>query len=205
MAPALPRFGLSRLVPVAAAVALAAAGCAPRHAEGPRTHPRQVLIIRHAEKPPDRANSTDLSAEGTARAEALHALFERSDARPEPFAAPDFIFAARNSGKSHRPVLTVAPLAAKLNLPIDAGFTNDAPADLARELFGNPRYAGKTVLISWRHGATPELAQLLGARSAPLRWKDNVFDRVWEITYAADGTATFADRPQRLMPGDSAE
>jgi hypothetical protein len=205
MAPALPRINVSHLVPVITAVLVAAAGCAPRHAEGSRTYPRQILIIRHAEKPPDRANSTDLSAEGKARAEALHALFEKSDARPEPFATPDFIFAASNSGKSHRPVLTVTPLAAKLNLPVDSRFTNDDPADLARELFGNPKYAGTTVLVSWRHGATPELAQLLGARGAPLRWRDDVFDRVWEITYAADGTPTFADRPQRLMPGDSAE
>jgi hypothetical protein len=29
-----------------------------------------------------------------------------------------------------------------------------------------------------------------------------VFDRVWQITYDAEGKAAFIDLPQRLLPGD---
>ncbi|MBA4188476.1 MAG: hypothetical protein C0467_10765 [Planctomycetaceae bacterium] len=170
-----------------------------------RTYPRQILIIRHAEKPPDEAMSVDLSAEGKTRAAELPRLFEKTEKRPAPFATPDFIFAAKNSGKSHRPMQTVAPLAKKLDLKIDASFTNDDPAKLVDELFRNAKYAGKTVLISWRHTLTPLLAEKLGATDFPREWKDGVYDRIWQITYDEKGKATFLDRPQQLMPNDSAK
>ena len=167
------------------------------------TFPRQILIIRHAEKPPADAMSTDLNAEGKERAEALHKLFEKSDKRPMPFDTPDFIFATRNSKKSHRPVETVTPLAKKLKLTINSEFTNADEEKLAEELFGNPKYAGKTILIAWHHGTTPALAGKLKATGYPESWKDEVFDRVWQITYDEKGKATYADRPQHLMPKDS--
>ncbi|MCE9567388.1 MAG: histidine phosphatase family protein [Planctomycetes bacterium] len=175
------------------------------HTKDKLTFPRQILIVRHAEKPPDVAMSVDLSAEGRDRAAALPKLFEKSEKRPTPFAVPDFIFAAKDSGKSHRPVQTVTPLTKQLKLPIDATFSNDDPAKLADELFGNAKYAGKTILISWRHSSIAALAQKLNATGFPENWKDSVFDRVWQITFDEKGKATFVDRPQQLMPGDSAK
>ncbi len=147
--------------------------------------------------------STDLNAEGKERGEALHKLFEKSDKRPMPFDTPDFIFATKNSKKSHRPVETVTPLAKKLKLPINSEFSNADEEKLAEELFGNPKYAGKTILIAWHHGTTPELTGKLKATGFPESWKDEVFDRVWQITYDEKGKATFTDRPQHLMPKDS--
>ena len=58
-------------------------------------------------------------------------------------------------------------------------------------------------LISWRHSVLPELARTLKATKAPTKWGDDVYDRVWKITYDAAGNAEFVDLPQRLMPGDS--
>jgi len=203
MASPLIRNSLLGFVIGGAALVLLLEASSPRPAQKNPTYPRQILIIRHAEKPPDAAMSTDLSAPGKDRATALHKLFEKSDTRPTPFPKPDFIFAAKDSGKSKRPVQTVTPLASKLDLPVDARFTNDDPVKLAEELFGNAKYEGKTILISWRHGTTPELAAVLNATSFPKTWKDDVFDRVWQITYGEKGKATFADVPQRLMPADS--
>ena len=40
-------------------------------------------------------------------------------------------------------------------------------------------------------------------RSRATLREDTVFDRVWQITYDDQGNATFRDRPQRLLPGDS--
>jgi hypothetical protein len=80
------------------------------------TYPVHVLIIRHAEK----AGGTGLSPGGKARAAALPKLFMKSDDRPNPFPAPDFIIAAATSDESSRPVDTVTPLAGKLGLPIKA-------------------------------------------------------------------------------------
>ena len=48
------------------------------------TYPAHVLIIRHAEKPPDSDASLDLSPAGFARANALPRLFVASAQRANP-------------------------------------------------------------------------------------------------------------------------
>ena len=181
--------------------------------------PQQILIIRHAEKTGDEGDA-HLSRRGKERAAVLDKLFFASKDRPDPFPRPDFIFAARNSKGSHRPVETVTPLAMKLKLPINETYESklpDAPpaggkdkADsapgmlaLRDKLFSDPKYLGKTILVAWRHGSIPELAKTLKASKSPAKWEDEVFDRVWQITYDDQGHATFLDRPQRLLPGDS--
>jgi hypothetical protein len=174
-------------------------------------YPKQILIIRHAEKTGSKED-IHLADAGKERAKQLPLLFEKSEKRPEPLPRPDFIFAARDSKNSQRPRETVINLAKALKLPIDDSYHSTVPAkdpkakgaaELRDELFKEPKYAGKTILISWRHGALPELARTLKAASAPTKWHDAVFDRVWKITYDAAGQAEFADLPQRLMPGDS--
>jgi hypothetical protein len=182
------------------------------------TFPRYVLLIRHAEKPAD-PSDIHLTKRGQERAKALPQLFVTGDDRPKPFPMPDFIFATRNTAQSQRPGETVAPLAEKLMLPVDQNFRNRLPTDpdvddkaatkgvfdLADEILQHKKYAGKTVLICWRHGTIPDLASRLKATDHPKRWKDAVFDRVWQITYGEGGKTTFANLPQRLLPGDSAE
>ena len=180
--------------------------------------PQQILIIRHAEKTGEK-DDFHLSKKGQERAEVLYKLFVVSRDRPHPFPTPDFIFAASNDKGSHRPLETVTPLAMKLKLPITDTFTSKLPttpnpsADKSKpapgilalrdKLFGDPKYFGKTILVAWRHGTLPDLAKTLKASKAPAKWEDEVFDRVWQITYDEQGNATFLDRPQRLLPGDS--
>ncbi len=178
-------------------------------------YPQQILIIRHAEKTGDKAD-LHLSKAGQERAEVLYKLFVASTDRPDPFPAPDFIFAASNAKDSHRPIETVTPLAMKLKLSIIDTYTSKLPADgkekaakapgmveLRDKLFGDPKYFGKTILVAWRHKTITNLAQTLKATKAPTKWHDEVFDRVWQITYNDQGDATFVDRPQRLLPGDA--
>jgi hypothetical protein len=113
-------------------------------------------------------------------------------------------------------VETVTPLAKKLKLTINQSYDSKLPAALKKEpgkgssmlelrdeIFGNEKYFGKTILISWRHGTICELAKTFKANNAPAKWDDNVFDRVWHITYDDKGSAVFRDRPQRLFPGDA--
>ena len=66
----------------------------------------------------------------------------------------------------------------------------------------DPKYAGKTVLIAWHHGTIPDLAKALGVKDPPQKWQDEVFDRVWEITYS-NGTASLKNLPEDALPGDS--
>jgi len=166
--------------------------------------PQRVLIIRHAKKPGQEENSIHLSHEGKERADELHQLFKVSEDRPEPFPTPDFIFAAKMSKHSNRSVETVTPLAKKLKRPINAAFRDEDFENLAHEILRNQKYAGKTILICWHHGTAPELANRLGAANAPGRWKDSVFDRVWQINYDKTGTVTFSDLPQQLLEAQPA-
>jgi hypothetical protein len=190
-------FALAWLGPDAAS-----ARAQPQKAQKGQTFPHAVLIIRHAEKPVDN-DSISLTPEGRERAAALARLFKPSASRAAPFPTPNIIFAARDSKRSQRPSETVVPLAKALGVEVNSSYDSEAPKKLAAEILRNPKYAGKTILISWHHNTSPELAKALGASDAPLSWKDKRFDRVWEITYDERGRATFRDRPQRLLPKDS--
>ena len=146
--------------------------------------------------------SSELSPEGEKRAAALPGLFKKSDARPDPFPAPDFIFAAKDSKHSHRPMETVAPLAKSLDLKVNDEYAEEDFGLLAHELFHKPKYAGKTVLICWHHGKIPALADKLAIVGAPNKWHGDVFDKVWQADYDKYGKVEFRMRPQMLMPGD---
>lgn len=199
------------------------AGGAPAEDDAKKNtkYPQHVLLVRHAEKTGDKED-IHLAKQGKERAEVLGRLFVASKDRPEPFPTPDFIFAACHHKDSQRPVETVTPLAKKLNLSINDRFDSKLPvpgkneeaeksakkagmAELRDELFGAPKYRAKTILVSWRHSTLPELAKTLKANKVPQKWEDEVFDRVWQITYDDQGNTTFRDRPQRLLPGDSSE
>ena len=177
--------------------------------------PRQVLIIRHAEKPED---DTDihLASRGAARAAALPSLFvipPTFPTKPAAFATPEFIFAAKQSNYSNRSVETVTPLAKALaDMPIDHRHADRAFQGLVDDLFSESKYAGKTILICWHHASLPALALAVTAMAnnasqikgqVPQRWGGSVFDRVWVITFDDAGNATFDDRPQRLLFGDA--
>jgi hypothetical protein len=222
---------LQRVGPIAtlAAVLGFAGNCfpgtpAPAAAQGgtPTRYPQHILIIRHAEKTGDKED-VHLSRQGQQRGAVLDQLFVASQTRPDPFPTPDFIFAASHHPDSQRPVETVTPLARKLKLSINDRYDSKLPgapgtndekgkpakqermAELRDEILGSPRYAGKTILVAWRHRTIPELARTLKAGKVPEQWGDLVFDRVWQITYDDQGAATFRDRPQRLLPGDAAK
>ena len=165
--------------------------------------PRCILLIRHAEKPEREEMAVHLTPAGKKRAELLPELFVKSDKRPDPFPRPDFVFAAKNSKASHRCVETATPLAEKLKLPLHADVKNEDFGTLARELLGETKFSGKTILVAWHHGKLPDFAKALGAKDAPTTWASKSFDRVWELTYGPAGKVTFRDRPQALFPEDS--
>jgi hypothetical protein len=162
--------------------------------------PATIYLIRHAEKLTD--GREDLSPAGFARAAVLAQIFipPPGSART-PLPRPDFLFATHASKHSNRPVETITPLAAALNLPIDSDILNGDYAQLATLLLSG-KYAGKIVLVSWHHGNLPGLARALGAVPPYTPWPDQQFDRIWRIDYH-DGKATLTDLPQALMPSDS--
>jgi hypothetical protein len=156
--------------------------------------PKQVLIVRHAEKSGSKFDA-HINARGQQRAAALVNLF------PAQFDTPHFILASRPAPKSNRPVETVTPLAHALHLNIDTRFADEDYPGLAKFVLTNAAFAGKTVLICWHHDRIPVLAERLGVVHPP-KWPAEQFDRVWKIEFA-DSDVPFANLPQKLLPGDS--
>jgi hypothetical protein len=175
------------------------------------SYPRDVLLLRHAEKP-DEKGDKHLTSRGAARAAALPSLFFIPNAfrtKPAPFPTPDYVFATSESKNSNRCVETLQPLAKALgDLAIHSKYANADYQALVDHLFGDGKHAGKTVLICWHHGKLPELTQAVLAKAKnaakvkeqiPTHWEDNVFDRVWQFTFDDQGNAAFRDRPQNLL------
>jgi hypothetical protein len=172
--------------------------------------PAQVIIIRHAEKPP---TGPDLDAQGYQRANALVGFFLSNPAMLQ-FGTPAAIYAAAPNlnapanpmdveAKSLRSIETVTPLAKRLGLSINESYTKDEIAPVTQEILGNAAYEGKMVLLCWEHNMIPALAQAFGVTSAPTAWDDAVFDRAWVITFNSGGSPSFQNLPQHLLPGDS--
>lgn len=170
--------------------------------------PRQVLVLRHAEKPGHpsvdaESDGRSLSARGFARAGAL------APHLPDAFGRPRHLFATQASKHSNRPVETITPLAKALGLEINDKHADDDYERLAAHILGHPRYAGEVILVCWHHGKIPALTERLGGEPPQDPWPEAVFDRIWVIDYpdAAGGPHRLPVKnlPQRLLFGDTRE
>ena len=166
--------------------------------------PARVILLRHAEKPPDESN-VHLSERGESRAHALVTFLTTKPAcvtngSPAALFVPKFT----SRGHSRRPYTTLEPLAEHLKLSIQTPYGPSDYAALAKHVLSDPGLDGKTVIVCWIHDYLPALAKALGVKPEPARWKGSVYDRVWVITYA-DHRAVLANLPQNLLPGDSTE
>lgn len=166
--------------------------------------PVQIFIISHAEKPPDRS-AANLSVKGQERAMALVPFFTQSLELIQ-HGLPVALFAAKidPGDHSHRTLETITPLSQHLRVLPDAHYAKWEVGNLAQEVLTNLKYERRTVLICWEHHYIPKLAAALGVRPEPPRWPEEVFDRVFIITYRG-GQASLVNMPQRLMFGDSPE
>lgn len=158
--------------------------------------PAEVLIIRHGEKP---MVGNQLNTRGEERAHALAPYIL------DGYGTPVAIFAQRANDDDHsvRSIQTVTPLADEKKMIINTDYTHREYPAMVEEIKSNPKYTGKTVLICWEHHVIPKIAAALGVHPEPQKWPGEVFDRVWVITYQADGTVSFKDIPQRLLFGDA--
>jgi hypothetical protein len=160
-----------------------------------------VIVIRHAEKPDD---GNELNQRGRERAAALTAYFQ---GRPEvlQFKTPVAIYARapKSENSSVRPLQTVQPLAAALNLNVVQKFSHDDWPKMVTEILVNHDYKGKMVLVCWEHKVVPDIARALAASGAPDAWHGKDFDRSWIITFQPGGKVSFKDLPQRLLFEDS--
>jgi broad specificity phosphatase PhoE len=150
----------------------------------PIYRPAAIILIRHGEKPED-SKDVHLAPAGVKRAEEL-ASFITTDTAMKRLGLPVAIFAtkAAKDGNGQRTRETVAPLSRKLGVPVQAPFRTKDYASLAKLIFRDAAYAGKTILICWNHEKIPELVAALGVRPQPPKWEDDVYDRVYVISYS---------------------
>ena len=174
-----------------------------------------ILMVRHAEKPASDDDPT-LAVPGQERAQAYVIYFQNYALGTTPRTI-SYIFAAADSDASHRPYLTIAPLAAALKLEIDAQHKDLDYQKVADDLLQNAKYDNATTLICWHHGEILALAGALGVNPAtlppsahwpPEPWPDEVFGWVLQLVYDANGTIDPAQTcclSQHLMYDDNGQ
>ena len=164
--------------------------------------PAQIILLRHGEKPGDPA-ATHLSARGDERARALVSLLgQHSPLTSNAVVAALYATRVTKHGNGVRTGETLAALARELGLTVQTPFTSENYKLLARRVLADPAYRGKTVIICWTHHELAALAEALGVKPKPPKWKDEVFDRFWVIGFN-EGKANLRDIPQGLLPGDA--
>ncbi|WP_298420622.1 hypothetical protein [uncultured Kordia sp.] len=162
-------------------------------------HPKEILILRHAEKPTEASNE-NLSIKGYERAAALAYYM------PATFGTIDHIFAAGVGHKSHskRPVETITPLAERLGKKVHDSYLKYEYPEMITHIFGDDKYTGKTIAIAWQHTDIEDIATKFGALEVPTsKWPGDCFDLVWKLTLNDDNSYTLNQIPQLLMYGDS--
>jgi hypothetical protein len=157
-----------------------------------------VLLIRHAEKPDD--GDTGLAVAGQERAQAYVVFFQNYAIGSHPVKL-GAIFASSDSKKSHRPRLTVTPLAEALGLAIDLKYADDDVKAAAAAIL---ELDGIDVLVCWHHGKILELAHKLGApkHTLPPKWPGHVFGWLLELRFDGHGKLAVEVVDQKLMYDD---
>jgi len=191
--------------------------------------PSKIMLIRHGEKPTAKHQKPygitadgvedweSLIVQGWERAGALCTLFAPIHGPlPSPhLAKPTVIYASKPRGagepedaegsKSNRPLQTITPLAAKLDLAPKLDFGKDQEKDLAAKVL---QQSG-VVLICWQHERINAIVDHLfeGTQKPggiPSAWPGHRFDVVWVLDPPAGGAGrwSFVQVPQNLIKGD---
>jgi broad specificity phosphatase PhoE len=210
---------------VAVALSVVMAACAAGPPSKPTASPSQgpsdtaapgtvVMVIRHGEKPvgsepgidaQGNKDDSSLTAVGWQRAERLADLLDPQSGKPRTgLARPAAIYAAgaNDDGEGARTRETVAPLAERLGVAVNADYGKGDEEKLVDQVIAEP---GPT-LICWAHGELPTIADAFPnvTPTPPKDWPDDRFDVVWTFTKTADGWH-FAQLPELVLPQDQAD
>ena len=186
--------------------------------------PEAIYIIRHGEKPPDRApkhpaahsgvdfhghqNEHSLLPRGWQRSGALAALFDpthgplRAGLRvPRMLISPSYGHPSKTA--DHRTHQTIRGLSDRLDVEITADFAKGQEPQLATAVLKSGISA---VLICWEHSHIPALASalpLLSGSVIPEPWPADRYDVIWTFTLTAEAAYAFGQVPQLLLSGDA--
>jgi hypothetical protein len=168
-----------------------------------------ILIIRHAEKPVQNgaygvdesgaADTESLTPAGWQRAGAWAEYFAPSSGRETALPRPTTLFASNpdqhddqataddGGGKSRRPLQTITPLAAKLNLEIDSSIAKRKVQKLAAALTA----VDGTALVCWQHELIIDIVDAIAPLlpGVPDKWPGDRFNVIFRL-----------DRPDEMSP-----
>lgn len=195
--------------------------------------PARIIILRHGEKD----NMWALCGVGQARADALKEFYLGRDAKKslfQPGGEPDAFFvitlhtlelAAPAAASWDKPLIlysVVPQTRAKRDKDDVEAALNLRTQEAAKDLLQDPRWQGKTVVLTWEHkhiadkkleaaypGEAVTLRQLLHLdklTGVPETWPNGTYDYFWIVDYAKEGdvpTAFSAVRQEFGAPYDS--
>jgi hypothetical protein len=177
----------------------------------------KIMIIRHAERPPDDGSAQGVTLQGAndpkelivrgwQRAGALVRFFKPpgDDFADPHLGTPDTIFASKvaHHSPSLRPQHTVESLADFLHKSLVLTHAKGEEEALVAEAIA----ANGTVLIAWEHEVIPDIGNFISGNktTCPQKWHGSRYDLVWVLDRVSPSSAwTFAQVPQMLLPGDS--
>ena len=188
--------------------------------------PSKIMIIRHAEKPPNPPNKTgpwdvqldgksgdgkSLIVQGWQRAGALSSFFAPYKSKPvnPEIVMPHHIYAANPTGETQRPWETVTPLAAWLKYKQGSSqFNVDYSVGDEKHLVKSVLEHGSPVLISWEHlhimpdmiGHIQSSCPIANYSAMPKQFPD-VFYLVWVLDLKGS-EYTWCSVNQNLIAGD---
>lgn len=151
-----------------------------------------IIFVRHGEKPAQGLGQ--LNCQGLNRALALPAIVIAK------FGKPDFVIASNPAEKKTdgnasynyvRPLLTVAPTAIQLGLPIKTAYGFEDIDGLQKEL-ALPQYRNAVVLVGWEHKMLEDavkgmLKNMGGAKGVVPHWKGSDFDSMYVLKIERSG------------------
>ena len=185
---------------------------APPQAPAAETRDRSVetlVLVRHAEKPAEGLGL--LTCKGLNRALLLPEFFASNFERPVHFFTPNpavKVTEIHGNGQRYdyvRPLLTIAPTAVRLGVPINTQLPFNDPGLLADTLL-DPQYHNDTIYVAWEHSNLVAFAEIMLKRFhdlAPVpQWPDSDYDAyyVFRIDWAKVPTLKFEVRSENLGP-----
>lgn len=158
---------------------------------------KTILILRHGEKP-DNKNDPKLSPAGEYRASQLPKFFQTHFPLIK-----DYVFAAKKSKHSERPILTIQPTADSYKLNLNHHLDVEDYSKLAN-LLSDEKFKQAGIIICWHHSEIPNLALSLGVNEESLpykKWPSTVFDEVWKINYLPSHVNVEVIKENIVIPG----
>eukprot|EP01117_Protostelium_nocturnum_P001050 TRINITY_DN11373_c0_g1_i1.p1 TRINITY_DN11373_c0_g1~~TRINITY_DN11373_c0_g1_i1.p1 ORF type:complete len:195 (-),score=55.59 TRINITY_DN11373_c0_g1_i1:70-654(-) len=136
-----------------------------------------IFLIRHGEKPED-DEIVGLNERGKKRAQCLRKVFGASSLYK---IGKIMAMTPKPNGKQSRPLLTVQPLAADLNITVDIKCQKE-DLDCVKDSVDkwNKSNQGKNILLCWEHKMLNNIAKALGVKKAQ-NYPSDHYDLIWKL------------------------